>query len=305
MSGAEDRITSWFAEHSDAPAELFPIGIGDDMAQVACSGSVLITVDMLLDGVHFELADAGYEQAGYKAMAASLSDCAAMATVPVCAVCAAALPEGTTQHDLKQLYSGITRSGNMFGCYLIGGDITAWRGAGRFAVNITMLSRPSKKCAPVRRNGAKPGDVICVTGTLGGAVKGRHLTFTPRVREALQIAGTVTVNAMMDISDGLSTDLNRICARSGVGALIEEEFIPVSPAALDDSDPVASALNDGEDFELLFTLGRGDYEKLADQWDMETPISRVGFINDSRSIKIVRKDGQVEDVPAKGYDHLL
>lgn len=304
MSG-EDKITSWFAEKSDAPADMFPIGIGDDMAQIAApGGSLLVTTDMLLDGTHFDLASAGFEQAGYKAMAASLSDCAAMASVPVCAVCAVALAEGTTQDDLKLLHDGIRRAGDEFSCYLIGGDITSWKGDGRFAVNITMLSRPSEKCAPVRRNGAKPGDVICVTGTLGGAISGKHLTFTPRVREALAIAGIAKINSMMDISDGISTDLKRICDQSGVGAMLNESLLPLSDAALQCGDPTAAALNDGEDFELLFTLSESEYEKLIAAWVMETPINRVGLINETSRLKIKRKDGNIEDIAPSGYDHL-
>ncbi|MBW8016362.1 MAG: thiamine-phosphate kinase [Planctomycetes bacterium] len=304
MNDGEDKITSWFADQSDAPADKFPIGIGDDMAQVtADKGSVLITTDMLLDGTHFDLSEAGFEQAGYKAMAASLSDCAAMATIPVCAVVAVALPVKTPPEALMDLHKGIVAAGSMFGCYLVGGDITAWAGDGRFAINVTMLSKPGG-CLPVRRSGAKVGDIVCVTGTLGGAIKDKHLHFTPRVEEALRMTEIVTINSMMDISDGISTDLKRICDKSGVGVTLDGRDVPLSMAAMESDDPLGAAMNDGEDFELLFTLSPKGYGKLIDEWDLATPISNIGVIRKETGISMVMKDGSVVEVVPKGYDHL-
>ncbi len=308
MGNNEDKITAWYAQQSLLDPAAFPIGIGDDMAQVRTpSGSVLITTDMLLDGTHFDLSQISPEQAGFKAMNVNLSDCAAMATVPLCAIGAVAIPAGFGIEQLKQLHEGVRRAGNAFNCPVIGGDITSWTGSGqRFAINITVLSIPADGVEPVRRNGARAGDVICVTGTLGAASAGKHLTFAPRVREAMRIARAVRVNAMIDISDGLSTDMHRICTQSNVGARIEADSIPLSAAAMQTAEPIASALNDGEDFELLFTLVPAEYEKLvviaAQPPDLK--ITPIGTITEQAGMRMVMADGAVRDLIPGGYDHL-
>ena len=310
MANGEDSITAWFAEKSTAGKGAFPIGIGDDMAQamVGADASVLITTDMLLEGVHFDLDKISVHQAGYKAMAVSLSDCAAMATKPICGVVSVALPFGSSENVLKDLHAGIVEACEPFGCVLIGGDITAWRTSQQgkpMVINSTILSVPCK-ADPVKRSGAKVGDCVCVTGGLGGSLAGRHATFVPRVDEAIRIAEAVTVNSMMDISDGVSTDLNRICRASGVGALLDAERIPVS-ADVEESDfdkRIAVALNDGEDFELLFTLARSEYDKLISGWDMPLKITEIGSITESDIIELKMPDGTTKEVTPSGFDHL-
>jgi len=302
----EDDITGWFRQQRVlSPAEIL-IGIGDDMAQIALgdSGSVLITTDMLLDGTHFDVKTAGLKRVGYKSMAASLSDCAAMATIPAAAVVAVGLPPGFSERELKELHAGIASAADKYRCPLVGGDITSWKGAGRLVVCVSMLSKPGDK-PPVCRNGAKVGDVICVTGALGGSGLRKHLDFEPRVREALEIARIVDLHAMMDLSDGLSTDLNRICAQSGVGAMIEASTLPISEDAKAQADPVAAALNEGEDFELLFTLGPDQWDRLRTVWRDPLPITEVGRVTDTGRMEITMSDGQVVDLKPGGYEHLI
>jgi thiamine-monophosphate kinase len=301
----EDEITDWFRQQGRLSPANIPIGIGDDMAQIALEGgaSVLITTDMLLDGTHFDLRAATLWQVGYKSMAASLSDCAAMATIPVAAVVAVALPHGWGGQQLQELHAGVVAAADKYRCPLVGGDITSWKGEGRFAVCVAMLSKPGDK-PPVRRNGAKVGDAICVTGSLGGAGRRRHLEFEPRVQEALKMVQIADLHAMMDISDGLSTDLSRICRQSGVGALVEASAVPISEDAGTRADPLGAALNEGEDFELLFTLAPDQWDRLQQRWQEAVPITAIGMITNTGRMEIRMPDGQIMDLPPGGYEHL-
>ncbi|MCK4914024.1 MAG: thiamine-phosphate kinase [Planctomycetes bacterium] len=316
MSANEDAITNWFAGQRKLAKSDFPIGIGDDMAQIrlAKDTSVLITTDILLEGVHFDFATATLKQIGYKAMAVSISDCAAMATIPIAAVVSVGLPKGFGQRQLKQLHAGIILAADKFNCKLIGGDIAGWKTKKPFVINVAMLSKPAAN-KPVKRSGAKVGDCICVTGSLGGSGESpdyKHLTFEPRVKEAIEIAKMVTINAMLDISDGLSSDLNRICRQSGVGAIINAEDIPISPQAVrlsspqakKNKEPLKAALNDGEDFELLFTLSTKDCEKLLKNWNNKTAITKIGEITNTNKMQIKTADGKIKNLEISGYDHL-
>lgn len=276
----------------------FPIGIGDDMAQIKLprGDSVLITADMLLDGTHFDTRKHTLEQIGYKSMAASLSDCAAMATIPLAAVVSVALPKNFGTNNLKKLHAGILKASKKYNCPLVGGDMTSWDKP--LAIDVAMLSTVGST-KPVKRNTAKVGDLICVTGSLGGSLKGRHLTFEPRLKESLAIA-KAGANAMMDLSDGLSTDLNHICRLSKKGAIVYAGKLPVSKAA----QGIDGALNDGEDFELLFTMPAKNFEKLKKVWPFKTKITAVGKITPKKSVKIQTLDGKIVNLLPRGYDHL-
>ncbi|MGA2915092.1 MAG: thiamine-phosphate kinase [Sedimentisphaerales bacterium] len=298
MSNGETELVKYFTAKSKLNPAKFPIGIGDDMAQVRLpgGGSVLITTDMLLDGVHFDTKKATLEQIGYKSMAASLSDCAAMATIPLAAVVSVALPSNFGGAKLKRLHKGILITAKKYNCPLIGGDMTSWDKP--LAVSVSMLSVPGKT-KPVRRSTAKIGDIICVTGTLGGSLAGKHLNFEPRLKESLVIAKAGT-NSMIDISDGLSTDLNHICRLSKKGAIIFSDKIPVSKNA----KGLNAALNDGEDFELLFTIPKKKFERLKKQWNFKIKLIAIGRIEKGSLVKIEMPDGKVIKLQPAGFDHL-
>lgn len=298
MSSSETELVQYFAARGKLNRAKFPIGIGDDMAQIKLprGNSVLITTDILLEGVHFDIKKATLEQIGYKSMAASLSDCAAMATIPLAAVVSVALPRIFGAAKLKKLHKGILIAAKRYNCPLIGGDMTSWTKP--LAVSVAMLSVPGKT-KPVKRSTAKTGDVICVTGTLGGSIVKKHLEFEPRLKESLMIA-KAGANSMMDISDGLSTDLNHICRLSKKGAIVYADRIPISRNA----KGLIAALNDGEDFELLFTIPQKKLERLKKHRRFKVRITAIGKITGKRSVKIKMPDGKVVEVLPGGYDHL-
>jgi thiamine-monophosphate kinase len=251
---------------------------------------------MLLDGVHFDTKKATLEQIGYKTMAASLSDCAAMATIPLAAVVSVGLPRNFGSQKLKRLHKGILIAAKKYNCPLVGGDMTSWNKP--LAISVSMLSVPGKT-KPVQRSTAKIGDFVCVTGTVGGSLAGKHLIFEPRIKEALAVAAA-GANSMMDISDGLSTDLNHICRLSKKGAIIEAEKIPISKNARN----LNSALNDGEDFELLFTMPQKKFERLKKHWRFKVKLTAIGKITGDKLVKIKMRNGKIIKLLPGGYDHL-
>ena len=298
MSGGETELVQYFAAKGKLNPAKFPIGIGDDMAQIKLprGNSVLITTDMLLDGVHFDTKEASLEQIGYKSMAASLSDCAAMATIPLAAVVSVALPRNFGAAKLKKLHKGILVAAKKYNCPLIGGDMTSW--GKPLAMSVAMLSVPGKT-KPVKRSTAKTGDIICVTGTLGGSIVKKHLKFEPRLKESLVIAQG-GANSMIDISDGLSTDLNHICRLSKKGAIVYADRIPISKNA----KGLIAALNDGEDFELLFTMPQKKFARLKKQWNFKIKLTAIGRIEKGSSVKIKMFNGKVAELLPTGFDHL-
>ncbi|MBL7134180.1 MAG: thiamine-phosphate kinase [Phycisphaerae bacterium] len=280
-----------------------PVGPGDDMAVVRCGGQdLLVAADQVLDGVHFRLAEHGARAAGRKAMARNLSDVAAMAGEPLAAVATVALPVGFSESDAKEMYAGLRELGDAFGCPLVGGDVGSWGAA--LAISLTILARPGAG-GVVLRSGARVGDAICVTGELGAAWQTtRHLTFTPRVAEARILAERYRPHAMIDLSDGLSVDLGHVCEASGVGADVCAPAVPVHPDARKRPDPLAAALGDGEDYELLFTLPPAEADRLIADGPLEgVAVTRIGTIVAGAARTLVLADGRRVELTATGWRH--
>ncbi len=250
------------------------LGPGDDCAVLAPGRSpLLVTTDMLMDGTDFILREVGPRRVGRKAMAVNLSDIAAMAGEPVGAVVAVALPKNHP-NLAEELYLGLREVADAFGVPIVGGDTNAWDGP--LVISVTALGESDR---PIRRNGAKPGDWLFVTGPLGGSILGHHLDFTPRIREALLLRSFVELHAMIDISDGLSADLHHVIAESRCGAALGANAIPIADAARtlaasSGKSPLEHALGDGEDFELAFAVSAEDGAKLMKE--SPVPVWKIG-----------------------------
>lgn len=224
----ENDLVRWFRENLPAHPRLL-VGAGDDAAILRMSdeANLVATTDMLMDGVDFVLAEHEPERIGRKALAVNLSDLAAMAAQPVAALVSLALPRRGGEALAKQLYAGMLPLAAQFDCPLAGGDTNSWDGP--LVISITALGEvpPQRRW---RRSGARPGDLLLVTGSFGGSILGKQFDFTPRIREALWLAEHAEIHAM-DVSDGLSLDLARLIEASGCGATLEEELIPIARAA--------------------------------------------------------------------------
>lgn len=252
------------------------IGIGDDCAVIPQAGDkdLLISTDMLVEGTHFILDDINPYRLGWKSAAVNLSDIAAMGGRPVATFLSFALPEKTDTKWVDEFFSGYTDISKRYNCPLLGGDTTA--SPDRVCINVAIIGEcPSGKA--LMRSGAQEGDKICVTGYLGDAGAGlkvilenarrnsdaqaliaMHYMPIPRVEEGLKLSATEGIHSMMDISDGIASDLRHILDASHKGAEIDVASLPLSDEMLrccrrNGWDPVELALTGGEDYELLFT----------------------------------------------------
>lgn len=275
----ERELIEWFRKSRGGPkAEGVLVDSGDDCAYVKVGGgAALFKVDSVIDGVHFRLGRATPEQAGHKAIARALSDIAAMGGRPTFAVVALALPQRGSERLARRVFRGMDRTARRHKVRVVGGDVARHRG--KLSISVSLLGE-MKGVRPVLRAGARPGDRLFVTGPLGGSIRGRHLTFEPRLKEGRSFARRRGVHAMIDISDGLVRDLDHICRASGVGADLED--IPVARGA-----SLNGALYDGEDYELLVAAAG------------KLPAIEIGRISRSTGIRL-----QGRRLKVRGYDHL-
>jgi len=297
----ELELIHWIAERAPSAAGL-ATGIGDDCAVLDCPGGgcVVVTTDMLLEGTHFS-ADDSPEDVGYKAVAVSISDVAAMGCRSLHAFLAVGLPAVADSALARGLFDGAVAAANRFGVSLAGGDTT--RSPGGLSICSTLVGAPPEGRTPILRSGARPGQALAVTGDLGGSLSGHHLRFVPRQTEALQLVEEYAVGGMIDLSDGLSSDAWHLARMSGVRLRLFADRIPISPRA-SAADPLGAALNDGEDFELLFTVASEECARLSGAGLAGTPITIIGeVLAGTPGVTLVDSSGRETDLKAGGYEH--
>lgn len=321
-------------------AEKFPLvlsssikGIGDDAAVVDTEGKkLLISTDLLMEGVHFDLAYTPLRHLGYKAVAVNVSDIAAMNGIPKQITVSLGLSNRFSVEAIDELYEGIKIACEEYNIDLIGGDTSASRGG--LAISITVLGTADVHQIVYRSN-AKAGDIICVTGDLGAAFMGlqvlerekqvflanpdmqpelsdkdyvveRQLKPTARMDVIHELrALNLIPTAMIDVSDGLAAELLHICKNSGIGGVIFEDKMPIDDQTyLTGTElnfsPMTAALNGGEDYELLFTVSQEDYPKI----EQISEITPIGYItNEVEGAHIMMKSGSLVKLTAPGYEH--
>lgn len=310
-------------------------GVGDDAAVIDYKNKqTVISTDMLVEGVHFDLTYTPLKHLGYKSVTVNLSDIYSMNATPRQILVSIALSNRFSLEAIEELYSGITLACDRYGIDLVGGDTTTSQSG--LVINVTAIGEADKKNI-VYRDGAKESNLLCVSGDLGGAYVGLQLLerekkifkenpgvqpdlegndyilerqLKPEARKDLPLIFEgleITPTAMIDISDGLASEILHICTQSGVGCNLYEEKIPIDPMTFNRArefnlDPTTCALNGGEDYELLFTVDISHYEKIKDNAD----ISIIGHISDKNSgCNLVSKSGTVHPLKAQGWDALL
>ena len=308
-------------------------GVGDDAAVIENKDLLtVVSTDLLVEGIHFDLMYTPLKHLGYKAVVVNLSDIYAMNAVPKQITVSIAFSNRFSVEALTELYEGIYAACRYYGVDLVGGDTTS--SPKGITISVTAIGQGEKEKITYR-NTAKPGDLLCVTGNLGAAYLGLQLLerekqiylsnpgVKPDLEEQNYIVGrqlkpearkdmielfakeNLIPTAMIDVSDGLASEIFHICKQSGVGAFVEESGVPIHPdaqllAIKFKLDPITCALSGGEDYELLFTIDPKDVEKVKYLPD----IYIMGEITEaSEGIKLHTKGGNIHDIKAQGWKH--
>jgi thiamine-monophosphate kinase len=328
--GLIDRISKQFTLHQPTSV----LGIGDDAAVIDIGQEfLLVSTDLLAEGIHFDLAFTPLHHLGHKAISVNVSDIAAMNGRAEQVVVSLALSNRFSVEAVDALYAGIHAACEQYNIDLVGGDTSASHSG--LMISVTVLGRVAKDKIAYR-SGARPNDIICVTGDLGAAyvglqvlerekevylsnpemqpaldkysyIVGRQLKPVARLDIVHELADLgIVPTAMIDVSDGLASDLFHIGKNSHVGARLFEDKIPVDQVAYETSalefkiDPVTCALNGGEDYELLFTIRPEDFEKVKNHAD----IHMIGYVHDKPGEHVlVSKQGTVVPLKAQGWNH--
>lgn len=270
-------------------------GIGDDCAVLKFDRYryQLFTCDMIVENTDFTLKDSPF-LIGRKSLAVSISDIAACAGLPQHCLVSMGISKDTSVEFVDEILKGILSLAKKYSINLVGGDLSR---AKQLTIDVSMLGVVEKKNL-VLRSGARIGDIIFVTGKLGGSISGKHLRFTPRLKEARYLVKNFKVNSMIDVSDGLAQDIGHILKESSAGATIYEGLIPVSKEARNLND----ALYGGEDFELLFTMSRAESKRLLAKGAND--FRPIGEITDKRyGLRLVDKRGKEKIIKPKGFRH--
>ncbi len=277
----EDRLVAELTRALALGADV-RVGAGDDCAVIGrprAARGQLLKADVVVEGVHFTRED-DPRRVGWKAMCRALSDIAAMGGVPAHALVTLAISPDEEVARVKAIYAGLRRAAAKFGVSIVGGETS--RSPGPLFLDIA-LSGWVERLRCVLRSGGKPGDLLYVTGRLGGSRAAKHLDFTPRLVEARWLTAHFRPSAMMDLSDGLAADLPRLARASGCGFTLNEAAIPRTRGAT-----LAQALGDGEDFELLFSIAPKQAAKLEAAWRTGFPrlaLTRIGELNPQSTIR--------------------
>jgi thiamine-monophosphate kinase len=306
-----------------SPNKSVVVNIGDDAAVIKASKDKLLifTTDTLMEKVHFDLRYFTFEQVGWRAMVANLSDIAAMGGLPKFALVTIGLPKFISVENVISIYDGLTAIAKRYNCKVVGGD-TFFSPKGIF-ISIALLGEVEKNFV-VKRSGAKKGDLICVTGDLGEVQAGleflkknprtrsslvrKHLNPFPRIDEARALVKNVKVTSMIDISDGLSSELFHLTEENNLGAIIYEEKIPISSGCkkagiILKKSPLLWALSSGEEYEILFTIGKKELPHLK-KIKRKIKVSLIGeMVKREECVRLQDKSGKMKELKKTGFKH--